>query len=159
MKRKNNNTIGECTLAQLHKLLSLAAEGTNIKSSLPAQAKITNWRGYLEQLNIPNIGNGKLLIDMICSSQTSIETLRAIKDKAKLFYKNSDDNPGQTASLILYNAAIAATFSFHGKEISSRKIQDFIPLFGDLALALKEDSLSDIFRNAVRRYEKFNKYQ
>jgi len=154
MNQKRNTSLSNCSLTQLHKLLSAVAEGTSKQKSLPAMAAtLTEWRPCLDSLCQAEDQNGDILVEMICEPSTSVDIQKAIKEKAKQFYKKAKNESERTSCMILYHSSIAAAFGYHGKKISSRPMGKLMPIFGDLALALRNDPVVQIFREAIEKHE------
>lgn len=139
-----------CSLDQLRVLFGDAVGNVSSRNSLVAgAARSDQWLGALMELGGGESEPGDLLLEMVCEPRTSLETLIAIKERAKLLHRRAHTCEGKTASLLLYNGAIAAGYCFHHTSISTRSLDQLRPLFSDLAQTMDHGALARLFRKAV----------
>ncbi len=87
----------------------------------------------------------------ICDEQTPVEALRSIKDIAKELRIKARSETHRNAATLLYHAAIAAAYAWHGVNLSSRPIGVRCDLYEDLGVAFAGDPLGELFRRAIDR--------
>ena len=95
--------------------------------------------------------SGELLLATICDEQTPVEALRSIKDIAKELRIKARSETHRNAATLLYHAAIAAAYAWHGVNLSSRLIEVRCDLYEDLGVAFAGDPLGELFRRAIDR--------
>jgi len=154
MSRNGKGSLDECSVGQLRHLLELATLPVGGRKSLASAAvDPTAWRTHLNSLCQSEDQSGDILIEMICTPRTPVETLVSIKERAKRIHKKSKTEAERAASMILYHGAIAAAYAFHRRKVSSRSIRKLAPIFEDLAQALGTDDSGAVFRQAMKRYD------
>jgi hypothetical protein len=139
-----------CSGRQLKELLALAA--TDEKTT-------RNWLlevGDLEQLEyiLTEMCDGtgqsaNSLVQAVCSPQTPVEILIAVKSTAKLFAVAAEAPAQKAAATLLYHLAVASALGHHGRNISSKDPADRLPLYRDLAAELSDNELAAIFAKAI----------
>ena len=67
-----------------------------------------------------------------------------------MLYSECVSPEDRAAAMILYHAAIAAAFGSWNAQISGRRTSAFKSHYEDLAAALGDDSLGDVFRRAAK---------
>ncbi|MFC1889006.1 hypothetical protein ACFL4G_04540 [Thermodesulfobacteriota bacterium] len=88
---------------------------------------------------------------MVCSQDTSLKSLAALKERAKQILKRAKTEQERGAATILYHSAIAAGYGLYGRNLSSRPIEKRLDLYEDLATAIGEDPFGRVFRRAVEQ--------
>lgn len=139
-----------CTGRQLKQLLALASTD---------EKKTRNWLleiGDLEELEclLAPLCTGAAqsaasLLQAVCSPQTSVEILSAVKSTAKRFAVAAELPAQKAAATLLYHLSVASALAHYGQNISSKDPVDRVALYKDLAAELADEQLADIFRRAV----------
>jgi hypothetical protein len=144
--------LSNCSLTQMRALLGLAVGDDARRPSLPALAtNLDDLRGRLARLSRDDTEPAELLLEMACAADASLDGLTAIKERAKLLLDRAATPEDRGAATILYHVAIASGFLHHGRNLSSRPIELYLPLYDDLAAALRSGPMEELFRGAFRR--------
>jgi hypothetical protein len=144
--------LDRCTGRQLKELLALA--------STAAYTKVTRNRlleiGDTEQLEDLLTGvrsqagqAGDAFLRAVCSADTPVDTLIAIKNTAKHLTVEGEGPAQRAAATLLYHLSVASALGFHARNISSKDPSERLALYKDLAAELSDDELAAIFEKAV----------
>ena len=138
--------LDRCTGRQMKELLALASPGaTATRNSL---LEVGSWE-QMENLLAASDPSPRVILEAVCSAQTSIETLIAIKGDAKRLAANAETPPHKAAATLLYHLAVASALAYHGRNISSKAPSGRLALYKDLATELSDDALASIFEKAL----------
>jgi hypothetical protein len=154
MTKLPSTTVDQASREQLKTLLGLASRPPGLRKSASLMAKapsLDELCRLLSELCGEAREPGELLLATICDEQTPVEALRSIKDIAKELRIKARSETHRNAATLLYHAAIAAAFAWHGVNLSSRPIEVRCDLYEDLGNAFAGDVLGDAFRRAVDR--------
>jgi hypothetical protein len=134
---------------RLRELLALAVDRPSEYASLLARAKQVDG---LEVVLADALGTADVATQMLTDLRTpgtAIETLLAIRDRAKALINGEIENAGREAATLVYHAATAAAIGRHGINLSSVPPESRLPLYEDLATVLANDPLAAVFREAA----------
>ncbi len=152
---KTRSELDHCSAAQLAALLGLAVAPGAGPSSLPAESRDAARLARLLTDFLPEDGeSGQTLLEMVCETSTAVETLRRLKELGKRLAADSPSEAHRDAARVLYHAAVAAAYAYHGENASSRPIESRLALYEDLAAALGGQPLGSVFREAVERCQR-----
>jgi hypothetical protein len=142
--------LDRCSDRQLKELLALAS--TDVKLTRNSLLDI----GDMEQLECVLSGmctatgqSAGAPLQVICSPQTPIESLTAVKDTAKRLAAAAEGHRQKAAATLLYHLSIASALGQHRTNISSKDPSEHLILYKDLAAELSDDQLAAIFENAI----------
>lgn len=152
MAQPATTTIDRCTPSQLQALLTLAAGPPGDGTSLPARlANRDELQRRLTETCAGTAESGAALLATTCDVQTSLETLREIKERAKTLLVDAATDAQRAAATCLYHLACGAAWARHGVNISTRAPGTHLALYEDLATALGDTPPGHVFREAIDR--------
>jgi|HubBroStandDraft_1064217.scaffolds.fasta_scaffold00789_10 hypothetical protein len=144
--------LDHCTDRQLKELLALAS---------PSAKSTRDWLleiGDTEQLErlltdmcAGTEQSGGELLQAVCSAETPVEDLIAIKRIAKRLAVSAEAPAQNAAATLLYHLSLASALANHSQDLSSKNPSERLPLYKDLAAELSDDRLAAIFEGAVAR--------
>jgi hypothetical protein len=91
------------------------------------------------------------LLTAVTTTTTPLRRLRDVKEVAKQLERRAPSASHRDAAKLLYHAAVAAAFAWHGENISSRHIRSRLGLYDHLASTLHDSELAAVFRATVAR--------
>lgn len=154
MVKPTTTTIDRATREQLRTLLGLASQPPGQRGSaarLGTATSLDELRRLLSECCGAIGESGELLLATACDEKTPVAALRSIKDIAKELRSKAQSEAHRQAATLLYHAAIAAAFAWHGVNLSSRPIESRCDLYEDLGNAFAGEVLGEVFRRAVDR--------
>lgn len=140
------------TKLQLDGLLALASDHDTHLSFMSTTLSDRNALAkHLTDLfeNTPQSGHDWL--SAVSDDRTPAATLRRVRDFAKASINKASNEGERVAATLLYHAAVAAAWARHGENISTRSLENRVPLYEDLADIMIADPLGKIFREAADR--------
>ena len=144
--------LDKCTGRQLKGLLALAS--SNVKETRHWLLEI----GDSEQLEClltemcsDTEHSGGALLHAVCSPDTTLEALVAIKSVAKRLAVAAQAPAQNAAATFLYHLSVASALGNHGQNISSNEPAERLTLYKNLATELFDDSLASVFEKAVAK--------
>jgi hypothetical protein len=93
--------------------------------------------------------SGATLLEAVCSPDTEVNVLVAVKDIAKRFAADAQDMPQKAAATLLYHLSVASALGYHGQTISSMGVAERLPLYRELVSELSEEALVVVFEKAI----------
>jgi hypothetical protein len=95
--------------------------------------------------------SGGELLRAVCSPDTTVEVLGAIKNIAKNLAVGADHPVQNAAATLLYHLSVAAALGCHGCNISAKDPVERLPLYKALAAGLSDEELAAVFEQAIAR--------
>jgi hypothetical protein len=147
------DVLSDLPTRRLVELLALAVgPGEGRRASLPGAAR---WLGDLDSrledaLSGPSPAGG--WVGAVSDPAAPLAVLREVKYLAKHGFARASSAEDRKVSMILYHAAIAAAFAFHGVSLTSRPIAAAMELYEDLGLVLRAHRLGRPFLAAAARF-------
>lgn len=142
--------LDQCTGRQLKELLALAS--SNVKATQHLLMEI----GDSEQLEClltemcsDSGESGGALLQAVCSPDTPLEALIAIKNTAKRLAVAAKAPAQNAAATLLYHLSVASALAHHARNISSTDPAERLSLYRNLAAELPDDRLASIFEKAI----------
>jgi hypothetical protein len=146
--------LDRCTGRQLKELLALASNDANATRSWLLEVGDLEALEYLLTSTCAGTGESAgALLHAICSADTPVEVLVAVKSSAKRLATAAEEPAQKAAATLLYHLAVAAALGRHGRNISSKDPVERLPLYQQLAAELSDNELAVIFEKAVAHLE------
>ncbi len=142
--------LDHCTDRQLKELLALAS--TDVKTTRDWLLEIGDSERLEHLLTEMCTGTGQsggALVQAVCSADTPVETLVAIKSVAKRLAVSAETPAQNAAATLLYHLSVASALGNHARNISSKDPAERLAFYKDLAAELSDDQLAAIFEKAV----------
>lgn len=140
------------TKLQLDGLLALASDrdtqSSFLSTILSDRSALAN---HLTDLFRDTPQSGHDWLSVVSDDRTPPATLRRVREFAKASINKASDEGERVAATLLYHAAVAAAWARHGENISTRSLENRVPLYEDLADIMIADPLGTIFRQAADR--------
>jgi hypothetical protein len=137
----------------LRNLLGLAA-GESGQTSLPAAVRSLADLDERVRAALQVVSPGAPSVDAMFNADVKVERLRQVKNLAKHGFERAGTGEEQVAIMLLYHAAIASAYGFHGEQISTRPMETAIELYDDLGNVLRSHPLGVAFRTSVERFHR-----
>ncbi len=147
--------LDHCTGRQLKELLALAS--TNVRATRNWLLEIGDserLEHLLTEMCTGTEQSGGALLQAVCSADTPVEALVAIKSVAKRLAVAAEAPAQNAAATLLYHLSVASALGHHARNISSKTSAERLPLYKDLAAELSDDELAAIFEKAVGSFSK-----
>jgi len=142
--------LDHCTGRQLRELLGLASASTQVtRNWLLEVGDSEQLEGLLAEMLASTGESGGALLRNVCSPDTPLEVLIAIKSTAKRLAVAAGAPAQKAAATLLYHLAVAAALGYHAQNISSKEPTDRLSLYRELAAELSDDDLAAVFEKAV----------
>jgi hypothetical protein len=142
--------LDHCTGRQLKELLALASTDVKVTRNWVLEIGDSERLEYL--LNEMCTGMGRsagAILQAVCSPDTAVEVLAAIKSTAKRLAVAANAEPQNAAATLLYHLSVASALGQHGRNISSKEPAERLALYKGLAAELSDEELAAIFEKAV----------
>jgi hypothetical protein len=150
MPKQTTLVVDKCTPEQLKELLKIAADKTT--ATAPLLKEVGNRRvliAVLAQLSKDSEEAIEMLLQTACDAQAPLSAAQTTKELAKLLLDSAAIAKEKAAATFLYHLAVAAAIAFHGVNIASRSGKLRLPLYRELAAALGDDPLGEVFATAA----------
>jgi len=142
--------LDRCSGRQLKELLALASTDTKMTRNWLLEIGDLEQLEYLLTEMCDGIGESAgSLVQAVCSPQTPVETLLAVKSTAKRLAVAAKAPAPKAAATLLYHLSVASALGHHGRNISSKDPSERLPLYRDLAAELSDGELTAIFEKAI----------
>lgn len=144
--------LDHCTERQLKELLRLAA--TDVRSTRNWLLEIGNseqLKYLLDEMCAGIQQSGTSIVQAVCSADTPLEELVAIKSVAKRLAMAAETPEQNAAATLLYHLSVASALGHHARNISSKDPAERQRLYKDLAAELSDDELAAIFERSLAR--------
>lgn len=142
--------LDRCTGRQLKELLALAsADAKSARNRILEIGDLDQLQCLLTEMCRDSGQSAGALLQAVCSPDTSVELLTAVKNTAKQLAAAAQDPAQKAAATLLYHLSVASALAHHGRNISSKDPADRRPLYKDLAAELSDGDLAAIFEKAV----------
>src|ERR1039458_3215919 len=138
--------LDHCTDRQLKELLALAS--TNAKSTRDWLLEIgdSEQLGHLlMEMCTGTEQSGGALLQSVCSPDTPVEALVAIKSIANGWPLAPEAPAKSPAATLLYHLSVASALGRHARNISSKDPSERLPLYKDLAAELSDAAVAASF--------------
>jgi hypothetical protein len=153
MSDVDTSMLDHCSARQLNELLSLASNDTQITGNWLVEVGSAGQLEHLLTEICAGTGeSGGKLVQAVCSPETPVETLIAIKSTAKRLAGAAKAPAQKAAATLLYHLSVAAALGYHGRNTSSKDPAHRLPLYTDLAAELSDDDLAAVFEKALVRF-------
>ncbi len=142
--------LDHCTDRQLKELLELAS--TNLRAARDWLLEIgdSEWLEHLlTEMCAGTEPCGSALLQAVCSRDTPLEALVAIKGVAKRLAVAASAPAQYAAATLLYHLSVASALGRHGQNISSKDPAGRLVFYKELAAELSDDQLAAIFEKAA----------
>jgi hypothetical protein len=142
--------LDHCTDRQLKELLALAS--TSVRATRNWLLEIGDSERLEHLLTEMCTGaeqSGDALLQAVCSPDTPVEALVAIKSVAKRLAVAAAAPAQNAAATLLYHLSVASALGNHGQNISSKDPAERLAFYKDLAAELSDGQLAAIFEKAV----------
>ena len=142
--------LDHCTDRQLKELLALAS--TNVRATRNWLLEIGDserLEHLLTEMCTGTEQSGGALLEAVCSPDTTVEVLIAIKRIAKRLAVAAEAHPQSAAATLLYHLSVASALGYHKCNISSKDPAERLPLYKELAAELSDEELAAIFEKAI----------
>jgi hypothetical protein len=156
---RSTTDIATCTTAQLRALLALALDRRGEYGALVARARhldetrrlLAEALGSRRRLGEAVAGPGEAadLVQVVADPRTTLEAINRVRNQSKALLDRAPSDAHREAAMFIYHAATAAALGRHGINLSSIAPQGRVSLYDDLAGALGNDTLAEVFREAV----------
>lgn len=156
---RSTTDIATCSTAQLRALLALALDHRGEYGALVARAR------HLEEtrrLLAEGLGSRRLLaeglgshdeaadlVQVVANPGATLEAINHVRNQSKALLDRAPTHAHREAAMFIYHAATAAALGRHRINLSSIAPQGRVSLYDDLAGALGDDALAEVFRDAV----------
>lgn len=151
MSEKDAQISRQLSAVQTKDLLSIGSRATEPGQNwLFEVADFELMEMLLTDMRTGTIHSGAALMDAVCSPDTPVEALRAIKDLAKSLAKGTqaEDQQGAAATL-LYHLAVASALGYHEENISSMDAAARLPVYREFVAEICDDSIGEVFEKAL----------
>lgn len=139
-----------CTGRQLKELLALASTGAKATGdSLLEVGDSDRLEALLTEMCAGTGQSGRALVEAVCSADTPLDALVAIKRTAKRLAVAAEGAAQKAAATLLYHLSVASALGNHGRNISSKDPAERLPLYKDLASEVYDDELVAVFKKAI----------
>jgi hypothetical protein len=142
--------LDHCTGRQLKELLALASTNARVTPNWLLEVGDAEQLQYLlTEMCSGTEHSGGALLEAVCSPDTTVEVLVAIKRIAKRLAVAAEAAPQNAAATLLYHLSVASALGYHQSHISSKDPAGRLALYEELAAELSDDELAAIFEKAV----------
>jgi hypothetical protein len=142
--------LDHCTGRQLKELLALASTNAGLTPNWLLEVGDSEQLQYLlTEMCSGTEQSGGALLEAVCSPDTTVEVLVAIKRIAKRLAVAAEAHPQSAAATLLYHLSVASALGYHQRNISSKDPAERLPLYKDLAAELSDEELAAIFEKAI----------
>jgi hypothetical protein len=142
--------LDRCTGRQLRELLALASTDEKTTRNWLLEVGDSEQLEYLLTEMCAGTGqSGGALVQAVCSPDTPVDALVAIKSTAKRLAVAAEGPRQEAAATLLYHLTVAAALGRHARNISSKDPAERLGLYKDLAAELSDDELAAVFEKAV----------
>jgi hypothetical protein len=153
MSNPADSKIQDFSARQIRELLAVAAQPAETERDWMVQLGDRELLETLLTEMCEKTGHpGGALVDSVCSPETPVGILVAVKDLAKGLAAKSPGNPEVAAATLLYHLSVASALGFHGQSISSKPAAERFPLYKELSVELADEELARVFDRAVQRF-------
>jgi len=144
------SVLDHCTGRQLKELLALASTNARVTPNWLLEVGDAEQLQYLlTEMCSGTEHSGGALLEAVCSPDTTVEVLVAIKRIAKRLAVGAVAHPQNAAATLLYHLSVASALGYHKRNISSKDPAERLPLYKELAAELSDEDLTDIFEKAI----------
>jgi hypothetical protein len=144
------SVLDHCTGRQLKELLALASTREKLTRNWLLEVGDSEQLEYfLTEMCGGAVQSGDALVQAVCSPDTPVEVLLAIKSTAKRLAVAAEAPAQEAAATLLYHLSVASALGRHGRNISSKDPAGRLPLYKDLAAELSGEELADVFEKAI----------
>jgi hypothetical protein len=142
--------LDRCTGRQLKELLALASTSAKVKPHwLVEVGDLEQLQGLLTEMCSGTEQSGAALLDPVCSPDTTVEVLIAVKEIAKGLAAAAETEPQRAAATLFYHLTVASALANHGRIISSTDPAGRLALYQELAAELTDEECASIFGKAI----------
>jgi hypothetical protein len=146
--------LGQCTRRQLRDLLELGSSDVNATRDLLLEiGNSERLEHLLMEMCAGTEQSGGALLKAVCSPDTPVEALVAIKSAAKRLAVATEAPDQNAAATLLYHLSVASALGHHARNISSKDPAERLPLYKDLAAELSDDHFAAVFEKAIARLQ------
>jgi len=150
MRDTENSVLDHCSGRQLKELLELASNSARTgRDWLLEVGDTEQMESLLAEMCAAAGESPGALLRAVCSPDTPVETLVAIKRIAKTWAAAAHPAPRHAAATLLYHLSIASALGHHRRNISSKDPSERAELYKDLAAELSDDQLAGVFEKAA----------
>jgi hypothetical protein len=150
MPNTDISMLDHCTDRQLRDLLALASTGAQVtRNWLVEVGDPEQLESLLKEMCAGTGDSGAKLVQAVCSPDTSLEELVALKSTAKRLAVAAQAPAQKAAATLLYHLAVASALAHHGQNISSKDPAERLSLYQDLASELPDDEMAAVFERAI----------
>jgi hypothetical protein len=147
-----SSLVDRCTARQLKELLAFAASPAETAPEWLAEiGDRQRLESLLTEMCSGTDHSGIALLEAVCSPNTPVDVLVAVKDVAKRLAAAAQSKPQGAAATLLYHLSVASAFGHHGQNISAKNFVDRLALYEELATELSDEELASVFDQAVER--------
>lgn len=146
---QSTTNIATCSTAQLRALLALALDRRGEYGALVARARHLEETRRLLGEGLGSHDQAADLVQVVADPDATLEAINRVRNQSKALLDRGPSQAHREAAMFIYHAATAAALGRHRINLSSIAPQGRLSLYDDLAGALGNDALAEVFREAV----------
>lgn len=147
----------DASLSQLSALLHLATAPQDLAETVAPFSDPLDWIDCLGEIARVESSDAEAWVKTVLDASASIDALHHVRDRARAAVDSAFGSPERAAAELLYHAATAAGFLYHGVNIGQRPLATRRALYALLAEQLGSGAIAELLTHAAHALEASSK--